>query len=296
MLAYVEIDSAAPAGSSNPTTYSGKDLDNVRALRDLAITGRVPGWIQSRAQGTGPGVDRPQFITWLNATLSIGFRMNITWGGTGNYQQSSVQWQWAAAGDYPNTWTNMGAAQANTWDANNNITATTNSGGAFSLVLEVWTKALKVIADLAAHVAAAGTAVHGLGNMSTQAKTAVDIDGGAIDATAIGDSTRARGSFTRVAEDVNIYTPGAGAGVNIDWAKGASHLTTNGVNVLAFVNVPAGGAGHMLYTTNLNNTTFPASVSWGAFGKPAIAGACYVNLVTLDTGVTVAALVAWRAV
>ncbi len=45
-------------------------------------------------------------------------------------------------------------------------------------------------AELDAHTGATGTAVHGLGTMSTQAASAVAITGGAIDATTIGTTTR----------------------------------------------------------------------------------------------------------
>lgn len=201
--AYTELDSNAPDGTTAPGTYTSKDLANVRALRDMAIAGRASGFIQSRTTGTGPDAARPQRITWLNATLTIGFRVEFVWGGTGNYQPTSVEWSWS--NDNGASWTVMGTAQANTFDGSDNITATTNSGGFSAILLEVWTKCLRVVAGVAAHIAATGTAVHGLGSMSTQAASAVAVTGGAIDGTALGATTPANVDATRVREKANDY-------------------------------------------------------------------------------------------
>ena len=54
------------------------------------------------------------------------------------------------------------------------------------------------IALLGSANAGAGRTALGLGNISTQANTAVDIDGGAIDGTVIGANSAAAGSFTTV--------------------------------------------------------------------------------------------------
>jgi hypothetical protein len=102
---------------------------------------------------------------------------------------------------------------------------------------------------------------------------------------------------TRLSEEVNTYTPGAAAGVTVDWSTGGgSKITNNGVNVLTFTNVPSGTTGHTLRVTNLNNTTFPAAVDWGVNGKPSIAGAATVVLITMDSGTTVWAGIQHRAV
>lgn len=299
MPAYTNLDSAAPDGTAGTgTTYSASDLANVRALRDAVIVGRVPGWILSRTQGTGPDVARPQYVTWLNATLSIGFRKVLVWGGTGNMQVTSVAWEWTSAGDYPGTWTTMGSAQVNTWDANDNVTATTNSGGWHTLFLEVWTKCLRVVSGLATHIAATGTAVHGLGTMSLQAASAVAINGGNINGTDIGQTTKGLLSAKRLVEDRNSYAPGAGAGQAVDWTQGTSYITNNGTNALTFSNVPATGqfACHTIRVSNLNNTTFPAAVTWGAGAKPSVAGEAWVHLWTVDGGAVVYAALAYQAV
>lgn len=293
--AYTEFDNAGPDGTSGTgTTYTGTDLANIMAMRDSAIGGRVKGWIQSQTTGTGPGADRPQFKTWLNAGLLLGFRMNTTWGGTGTFQLSSVQWEWS--NDNGASWAVMGAAQANTYDGSDNITATTNSGGFSTIVMELWTKLLRTLSTVTTHIAATGAAVHGLASMSTQAASAVAITGGTVNGTPVGDTTRARGSFTRVAEDKNALAPGAGAGALVDWAYGGTVITNNGVNAVTFANIPTGLAGHVVRVTNFNNTTWPGAVDFGVGGAPSIAGAADVGLLTTDAGGTVHATINWRAV
>ncbi|HSW83529.1 MAG TPA: hypothetical protein VLH12_08645 [Usitatibacter sp.] len=286
--AYTELDSNKPDGTTGTgTTYSSSDLANVRALRDLAITGRALGFVESRTTGTGADASHPQFITWLSSALGIGFRMNMTWANT--HQVGTCQWQWS--NDSGATWTNMGSAQANTFDASDNITASTNSGGMATWIMEIWAKCLRAVAGINAHGAATGTSVHGLGTMSTQNANAVAVTGGNANAMTVGASTRALGHFTHVAESIEILAPATNAGATVDWSVGGSSLTVAGTNVLTFANVASGLAGHILYTTAFNNTTFPASVSFGTGGKPSIAGAVMVSMVTFDSGVNVFATV-----
>src|SRR5213075_1172024 len=118
--------------------------------------------------------------TWLNATLTLGFRWKLTWGGTGNFQVTAAEWEWS--NDNGASWTSMGTGQGNTYDANDNITATTNSGGWVTKFFEVWTKLLRLKSTYDTHAAATGTAVHGLGSMSTQSAAAVAITGGTANA------------------------------------------------------------------------------------------------------------------
>lgn len=129
----------------------------------------------------------------------------------------------------------------------------------------------------------------------TQVFGTIDVNGGAIDGATIGASSAAAGTFTRVAESLNSYSPSSGASQAIDWANGGSKLTNSGTNTISFSNVPSGTSGHILYCSNLNNTTFPAAVDWGVAGKPSISGGALVSLVTLDGGTTVYACLMWQA-
>ncbi|MBL0142668.1 MAG: hypothetical protein IPP91_11345 [Betaproteobacteria bacterium] len=243
--AYTDLDSNAPDGATSPTTYSGADLSNVRSLRDKVITGRCKGFVQTRTTGTGPDAIRPQYITWLHATLNVGFRMKSTWGGTGNYQQTSVEWEWT--NDAGSSWTSMGTAQANTFDANDNITGTTNSGGVVTLVMELWTKCLRVVAGLATHIAGTGTGVHGLGDMSVQNANAVAVTGGAANGMTLGQSTAKEVDATRVRETFHDYGTIAAAGtVTLELDKYAHFAftpdsTTSSTCTIALSGAPASG-------------------------------------------------------
>jgi hypothetical protein len=85
-------------------------MADLKALRDMILTGKVPGFIQSRTNGTGTA-NQPQFITWMNAGLAIGFRWNLTWTG---FQPTTVTEEWS--NDTGASWTAVGA-QVNTFDA-----------------------------------------------------------------------------------------------------------------------------------------------------------------------------------
>lgn len=147
--AYTALDSNKPVGTSSPATYATDNLNNIRALRDMATLARAAGFLQYRTTGTGPDASRPQYIEWINSTLQVGLRMKMTWGGTGNYQVTSCEWEWT--NDNGSSWTTLGSAQANTFDASDNITGTTNSGGAITLVFELWAKLLRHMNDTSMH-------------------------------------------------------------------------------------------------------------------------------------------------
>lgn len=294
---HTDFDSANPQGSQSPTGYATSDLANQRALRDMIIAGLVPGFIETRTNGTGTA-NQPQFITWYNSALGIGFRWNITWT---TFQPTTIREEWT--NDSGVSWTPIEGSgtptlsdMVLTYDGSDNITGSTNFGGMVTVLMEHWAKLLRVVSGLAAHIANSGTAVHSLGTMSTQAASAVAITGGAIDGTDAGNTTRGKGSFTRVVEDLNTYTPGAGAGVAVDWAKGGSTITTNGTNAITFANVPAGMAGHAIYIDNLNNVTWPGTMSWGLGGVPSIAGAVTVLVTTINGGTASRASIGWRNV
>jgi len=129
----------------------------------------------------------------------------------------------------------------------------------------------------------------GLGTMASQSSASVSITGGSITSTSV--------SATRVSETLNpTYSPGASAGVSVDWGNGGSTIVTNGTNAITFINIPAGVAGHIVKIDNFNNVTWPAAVDFGVGGKPSIAGAAYVTLTTINSGTAIAASILWRAV
>lgn len=290
--AYEHPNFDEPAGTDTGPNVPLKARKNLRAGRDSAtFLGKVKDFLFERVNGTGTA-DQPQFLRFKNTVTNIWFRLEFTW--TTN-KVTAVKTQWSDDGG--GSWADVHGTDAITYDAALNITSQTIASGWIVLYLELLAKLYKVMADLTTHANATGAAVHGLGNMSTQAKTAVDIDGGTIDGTGIGITTRAEANFTRTTEGHQAYAPGAGAGQAIDWANGSTKLTNNGVNAATFSNVPATGvAGHVLDCSNFNNTTFPAAVDWGLGGKPSIAGRAVVSLLTNDAGAKVFGSVIWRAV
>jgi hypothetical protein len=295
--AYTNFQAGKPDGTTGTgATFAADALAQLATLRDSVVSHHPPpGWTMTLTQGTGPDLARPQYTTWLNATLSLGFRLKVTWGGTGTVQLGTVEWEWS--NDNGSSWTTMGTAQANTYDANDNITNGTN-GGMITRFFELWTKVLRLVTNLAAHIAGTGTGVHGLGSMSTQSAGSVAITGGSADGMAFGVTTKAQVGATRVVEARNVYTPGAGAGVALDWTNGNSYVTNNGTNAVTFSNVPATGqfASHCLRVSNLDTTTFPAAVTWGAGGKPPCNGEAWVFMWTVDGGTTVYAGLSYQAV
>lgn len=193
--AYTELDSNAPDGTSGTgTTFSASALANDRALRDIGITFRAKGFVQTRTNGTGTA-DQPQFITWINSTLGIGFRWNMTWTG---FDLTSIAYEWS--NDSGATWTQMGSTQVNTV-ASNNVTASTNSGGGGTILQEIWGKCLKVVAGLATHIAA-GVGAHGITVVATWATNAMAFTGGTGEALDIGQTTPGKLDAKRVRETI----------------------------------------------------------------------------------------------
>jgi hypothetical protein len=302
--AYTELDSNKPDGSTSPTTYSGDDLANVRALRDIGMGLLAKGFVQSRTTGTGPDASRPQYVTWLNATLSVGFRWKLTWGGTGNWQITSIEVEWT--NDNGGSWTSVRTAQANTLDASGNITSTTQSGGAWTVVLEIWGKCVKAVSDLAAHIAAHRHLGAWLGTIATQSAAAAALTGtSTLDGTGgVGQTTPPPVDATRVRESFHDYGAiGAGATVTLEWDK-YSHFaftpssTTTDTMVLAFSGLPASGKSQTVLIEIINGRrsadgkiTYPANAKWigGSATRPLdtaleLSGRNFLSVTTRDGG------------
>ena len=126
------------------------------------------------------------------------------------------------------------------------------------------------LSTLTSHTSATGTAVHGLGTMSTQNANSVAITGGSINGTTVGASTAATGKFTSLAYSELV----ASAGLNIkesgtwndnlshsfsSWgaAWGIAYITSgNGVTVIPWFSNGGGGVGY------LHNILDPDAGTW----------------------------------
>lgn len=266
--AYVEYFSTKPDGMTNPTQFSGDDQTNQQKLRDMVVCGRVPGFVHGKSQGTGPSLGRAQYIGWFNAGSTLGFRMNITWGGTNTLYPTSVQWEWSSdCTTLTNgTWVAMGSAAAMSFDANDVLTSTTNVGGVITMVLEMYMRLLRVIDNHATHAAGTGSAVHGLGSMSIQNTSFVSCSDGALNGTLgqtaprIADVIRLRETFT------DLGTIGAGATATLDLAA-ASHYacTAPGATsnfTVAMSNVPVSGRSHTFMFELVGGQRSTGVITW----------------------------------
>ena len=141
----------------------------------------------------------------------------------------------------------------------------------------------------ASDAAAARTSL-GLGTIATQASDAVDIDGGAIDGTKIGETTQATGAFTSVNAttvsasvfqssgdtDVTLKTGNATSGSIsiVDGADGNISITPNGTGqvVVGSITMPAadGTTGQVLKTDGDGNLGWVAVDASGPANSPAV--------------------------
>ena len=154
------------------------------------------------------------------------------------------------------------------------------------------------IALLGSANAGAGRTALGLGNISTQANTAVDIDGGAIDGTIIGANSAAAGSFTTVNASGTITGNVTGAltgnadtatalataraigGVSFD---GTAAITLPGVDATG--NQDTTGSAATLTTGRTISATGDVAFTTGAFdGSGVVTGAATLATVNSDVG------------
>lgn len=302
MTTWTDFDPTVPDSSqAGPDVTLSANANDVALWAMLVMSGMAKGWTLAVNAGSGTA-EQPQWMVWSYSDSLHRVRATNTWGTTGgelgNITQSVIQYttDGASTPDSTGTWASV-CTIGYTLDSSGNVTATTGGGGFMSFVTGLFGKVKAAATSLGAHIAAEGTAVHGLGTMSTQGSNAVAITGGDIDGVPVGVTTPAEGRFNRATEEFASYSPGAGAGVTVDWSKGGSFISNSGTNALTFSNVPSTRlATHVVICSNFNNTTFPAAVTWGVGGKPSIAGGTIAQLLTLDGGATVYGLVAWRAV
>jgi hypothetical protein len=181
---FTDFDPAQPDGAVDNGAAALADVrNNDGALRAYVLLALFWGYTYSQSGGTAA---QPTTIKLSKGTTTL--RLTLTWGTTGGETNQVKTIVPEISTDSEASWAAVGGTITNTFDANGELTATSGGGGFLSKLWSLWGLVRKAIADLAAHVAATGTAVHGLGNMATQAKTAVDIDGGAIDGATVGDN------------------------------------------------------------------------------------------------------------
>lgn len=213
---YVSLDPNAPSGPTQaPDVYSASDLANVRALRDCIITGAVQGWSYSQTAATTRPVDR----IWAQGVFRLW--LQLTYGGTNNLPLTA-KWWWS--NDSGATWSQIGATTNLTWDtARMAITAADTNAGLWLLWLTAVMKSVVVDEIYAAHVAANGAAVHGLGTMSTQNANAVAITGGTLAGVGISASTMTSTNIQGATRMTPANPATLVSGAAWDWAATPTH-------------------------------------------------------------------------
>jgi hypothetical protein len=303
-MAYVDFDPAQPDGAVDDGPETLADVQNNQsALRDTILSaGIFKDYAYAQSGGTA---ERPTTITLTKGTYIV--RLSLTWGdvGGGRYNVTAINAERSV---------NSGGAYETiknpisfTYDANGNLTATSGGGGFFAKFMQLWGNLTKAIADLASHIAATGTSVHGLGSMSTQANTNVNIDGGAIDGTTIGAASRAAADVTRIRESFISYGQLASSGTATLQVNLASHFYVGGpadaaaTFTIAISGAPASGISQTIYLelydgqrTADGKITWPASFKWigGSTSRPSDAtlenapGTNLFSATTRDGGAT----------
>ena len=266
---YTSLDVAKPAGSqTGPNFATSANANDVALWYYVVMGGNVPTFVFSKSGGT---TEEPAVYLWVSTAQEV--RATNTW--TRGYITQQV---WEVSQDTGATWAAV-CTQTYTYDATTGaLTATTASGGMGSMVNYAIgrLKATRVLYD--AHAAATGTAVHGLGTMSTQAASAVAITGGTASLTYEREAKVAKGSIT--------------GSTALDWATaGLFTLTTTGTGAtLTHTNLPSGVVGYI--TVDATITTAPTSlftgVKWAGGSVPTFgAGTRAVVTLMCHDGATV---------
>lgn len=217
---YTLLDEANPQTSQTRQAAIDTTRLNDLAERDGIISGRLPGWTETVGGGTA---EEPLSRAWQKGTEYLRAVYTYASGFVTN-----VTWQWS--NDNGTTFVSIGAAETRTYDGAGNTTGGANAS-AHSWLFEWIGKIKSIRFAFNAHVAAVGTAVHGLGSMATQFASAVAITGGSAVLKYQRELTTALGSIT--------------AATNVDWqAQGVVTLTVGAAGAsITNGNLPAGGAG-----------------------------------------------------
>jgi hypothetical protein len=283
--AYTPYADANPIISRTRQQIVDDTRGNLLALRDAVIIGKEPGWTLSVSGGTA---EEPSIRMWSQGTERL--RCTITW--TSGFP-TSILWEWS--NDSAATWSTI-ATETAAYDGSSNMTSG-NSSSMLSWLYE-WIGKFKALRTLYnAHVAATGTAVHGLGTISTQSAAAVAITGGTMKAVVVGSATPADCAIGTWKQAREIHAAATfGAPTTIDWSAGGSFDTTasgSGAVTLAFSNLPPSGvAANIVWDlTNggLRTWTYPTGTKWSAGTAPTLtsSGRDLLSFFTRDGGTTI---------
>lgn len=215
-----------------------------------SLTGYVKGNGTSpmTASATVPTTDLSGTITNAqldNSSLTVN-GTNISLGASGTITSSTTQPLTFGAGMTPGSF-DGGTAQTVSL-ANTGVTAGSFGGSSKTLTASV--NAQGQLTSLSeSSIAIANTQVSGLGTMSTQNSSNVSITGGAIDATTIGATAAAAGTFTSVATTTGTISTTPANATDIANKQYVDNLVSSGITYHAPVKYEVPNS-----TGNLNAT------------------------------------------
>jgi hypothetical protein len=221
------------------------------------MLGAVEGFLYSQSGGTNqqPAIEYMKSgLNWLRRTNTWG----TSGGGTGNLTQ--LQYDWSTDGGA--TWASIIAAEVRNYSSGGDLISTTGAGGFLARVEALYGRVLANVSNFAAHIAAVGTAVHGLGSIATQAFSAVALTGGAIDGTAIGGTTPAAVTG-QTFKGVVVNLGNLSGATVIDWSLGDYFYgTVVGAWTPTWANLPPAGRGQGLTLELTNPGAFAITGTW----------------------------------
>lgn len=257
-MAYTQYVPTTPVDTQNGPAVVASARNNLLALRDGVIAGRMPGWTLTVSGGSA---EEPAIRLWSNGVFRI--RASYTYGGG---FVSAVAWEFSS---------NSGVGydsicnETATYDVNGNMTGGANS--ALSSWLYEWAGKLKVIrTNVAALIATIGT----LGSMALQSAANIAVTGGSAVLSYNREVVTALGN-------VAVSTP-------VNWAnQGVVTLTvTNAAAAITHTSLPAALiAGTMVFRiTNggIATNLFPGALKPGgaALGL-SVSGVDYVTVISV---------------
>lgn len=276
-MAYTVFDPLHP----DATTDDGVELpeyvrNNLIAIRDGVAMGLMQGFAYAISGGTAA---EPNYITLTSGSYVI--RATLTWN---DGYVTDLQWARSTGGSFEA----IGSAGAMTYDGSGNLLSMSGAAGFLGLLLSLLGKVTNLAASFVTHVGLSiGSAHSGAGSMASQSNNNVNIDGGSIDGTPIGQSVRSPvGAKTFQGTLVPLGDISA-QGTIIDWSAG-DYFTlkiTNASASLAWQNLPNGviqGITLEIEYAGLASSLFPAGVAWPS-GVPLVgSGAGRIDIVELS--------------
>jgi hypothetical protein len=259
-VSYVPFDDTKPAGSDTGAQVPGFINVNEKALRDAIVAGgMLKGYELSVSGGTAA---QPALFYLKKNGGSVWLRGTPTWGSGAGQDGNITAMAWDLSINSGSDYTTAPGGSIGTstfsFDSSGNLTTVTGVGGFGAWVWGLLGKVYKVVANLATHIAATGTAVHGLGTIAQQNSGAVSITGGAAVLT-----------YEREAKGVlgNVSTSTA-----INWAgQGLCTMTVTGSSAaLTWSNLPSGNVGYMTLDVTNGGIASALITSYKAQGGVAV--------------------------